>query len=223
MSVLQLIIMIIDEEGRIASYHEQVTYVSKRECDTKFNLYLLYPDQPKHSSANYSIRIDLFDKTTLNYWGTWHLSIPFQFLPLNRIGTQLFIPTNDQSESCPLLCGVHGKCVRYINKNDSYFCQSDQGFSGLHCDIEHVCSCSLGSFCLASSICVCPMNRFGSKCYLKHSICQPSTNPCENDGLCVSVDDRIALNSFTCLCTEEFYGTRCENTKNRINIASMLK
>ena len=62
------------------------------------------------------------------------------------------------------------------------------------------------------------MNRFGSKCYLKHSICQPSTNPCENNVLCVPVDDRIALNSFIYLCAEEFYGKKCENTKNRISI-----
>ncbi|CAF4647901.1 unnamed protein product, partial [Rotaria sp. Silwood2] len=43
-------------------------------------------------------------------------------------------------------------------------------------------------------------------------------NSCENDGLCVSIDDCIASNKFTCLCKESFYGSGCENAKNRIYI-----
>ncbi|CAF4373288.1 unnamed protein product, partial [Rotaria sordida] len=54
----------------------------------------------------------------------------------------------------------------------------------------------------------------GSKCYLKSSICQTSNNPCQNNGLCIPVDDRMSLNKSTCLCTENFYETRCENMKN---------
>ncbi|CAF1198072.1 unnamed protein product, partial [Didymodactylos carnosus] len=218
MPVYQVIIMIIDEQRQITSYHEQITFVPKRDCDTKFNIYLLYPHQPKSSSTNYSIHIDIFDKITLTYWASWHLSIPFQFLPVNRIAAQLFIPNIQQSESCPLLCGNRGRCIRYINKNFLYFCQCDQGYSGLQCDIQQNCSCSLDSFCHTSSICICPMNKYGPKCYLKHLICQSSKNPCENNGLCVPIDDRIALNNFTCLCKENFYGTKCENTKNRIDI-----
>ncbi|CAF4357142.1 unnamed protein product, partial [Didymodactylos carnosus] len=213
-----IIIMLIDEQRQIAPYHEQIIYVHKRDCGTKFNIYLPYPHQPKHSSANYSIRIDIFDKITLTYWGSWHLLIPFQFLPVNRIAAQLYISRTVQSKSCPLACGIHGRCVRYINKNFAYFCQCDKSYSGFHCDIQHTCSCSSDSFCLTSSVCVCPVNKFGSQCYLKHSICQLSNNPCENNGTCVPVDSRIALNSFTCSCTENFYGTRCENTKSRIDI-----
>ncbi|CAF3179379.1 unnamed protein product [Rotaria sp. Silwood2] len=123
-----------------------------------------------------------------------------------------------QLESCPLFCGNHGRYIRYINKNVSYFCQYDQGYSGLHCDIKQTCSCSPDSFCLTSSICVCPLKKYGPKCYLKHSICQSSNNSCENDGLCVSIDDCIASNKFTCLCKESFYESRCENAKNRIYI-----
>ncbi|CAF4517925.1 unnamed protein product [Rotaria sp. Silwood2] len=91
-------------------------------------------------------------------------------------------------------------------------------YSGLHCDIKQTCSCSPDSFCLTSSICVCPLKKYGPKCYLKHSICQSSNNSCENDGLCVSIDDCIASNKFTCLCKESFYESRCENAKNRIYI-----
>ncbi|CAF4740172.1 unnamed protein product, partial [Rotaria sp. Silwood2] len=107
-----------------------------RDCETKYNIYLLYPNQPKNSSTNYSIHIDLFDKMTLNYLGSWHLSIPFQFLPVNRIAAQLFIPSSKIiSKSCPLFCGKHGRCAEYMNKNFSYFCQCDEGYSGSQCNI----------------------------------------------------------------------------------------
>ncbi|CAF4059792.1 unnamed protein product, partial [Adineta steineri] len=195
--------------------HEQITYVPKRDCNTKFNFYLLYPDQPKNSSSNYSIHIDIYNKTDLTYWGSWHLSIPFQFLPVNRIATQLFLSSNEQPTICPLSCGIHGKCIAYINKNSSYFCKCNQGYSGVYCQKEHNCSCSSDSLCITSSICICPINKFGSKCYLKYSFCQS----CENNGLCIPNDNRFHLtNNFTCLCQEELYGIRYENTKNQIVI-----
>ncbi|CAF4870676.1 unnamed protein product [Rotaria sp. Silwood1] len=219
-TVFQVIVMLIDEQNRNVSYYEQFTFVPKRDCSSKYNFYLLYPNQPKNSSMNYSIHIDLFDKMKLIYLGSWHLSIPFQFLPVNRIATQLFIPNSKIIlKSCPLFCGKHGQCVPYINKNLSYFCQCNEGYSGQQCNIQQNCSCSLDSYCLRSSICICPLHKFGSKCYLNNSICQIPKNPCENNGICIPHDDRIGLNTFTCLCTENFFGTRCENLKNQIDIA----
>ncbi|CAF4616731.1 unnamed protein product, partial [Rotaria sp. Silwood2] len=56
--------MFFNAQGNIVPNHEQITYMSSHDCNTKFNIYLLYPHRPKHSSANYSICIDLFDKST---------------------------------------------------------------------------------------------------------------------------------------------------------------
>ncbi|CAF3963758.1 unnamed protein product [Adineta steineri] len=210
----QLVIMLIDDQETIYPYHEQITYVPKRDCQKKFNVYLLYSHRPKNLSSNYSIRIDIFNKITLTYWASWHLSIPFQFLPVNRIATQLFIPTNTQQQlesSCSLSCGQHGRCMNYVNKNFSYFCQCDQGYSGRYCNVQHSCSCSSDSFCLTSSICLCSMKKFGRNCHLTRSVCQSLHNSCENNGICIPVDDRININDFTCLCKENFYGKRCEN------------
>ncbi|CAF1652549.1 unnamed protein product [Adineta ricciae] len=215
--VFQLIIMLLDEQRQITTYHEQITYIPKQDCGRKYNIYLLYPTKPKNLSANYSIHIDVFNKISLTYLASWHLPISFQFLPVNRIARHLFIPSTPMiSKICSLSCGQHGRCVEYINGNFSYFCQCKQGYSGLFCERKYNCSCSSDSLCLSSSICVCPMNKFGSKCYLTRSICQP--NPCQNHGRCVPIDDRIGLKQFICLCQENSYGSTCEFNKNRIDI-----
>ncbi|UJR17427.1 hypothetical protein I4U23_004322 [Adineta vaga] len=216
-TIFQIIIMLIDEQRQIIPYYEQITYVPKNDCGRKYNIYLLYPTKPKNLSANYSIHIDLYNKISLTYLASWHLSIPFQFLPVSRIASHLLLPnTLMTSKICPLSCGQHGHCIEYINKNFSYFCRCNRGYSGLLCDIQHHCSCSSDSICLSPSICICPLNKFGSKCYLNHSSCQ--INPCQNNGLCAPVDDRIGLDKFICLCKENFYGLTCEYYKNRIDI-----
>ncbi|CAF4006948.1 unnamed protein product, partial [Adineta steineri] len=151
----------------------------------------LYPHRPKNLSSNYSVRIDIFNKDSLTYWASWHLLIPFQFLPVNRIATQLFIPATTQQQfesSCSVSCGQLGRCMKYINENSSYFCQCDQGYSGRQCTNKHSCSCSSDSFCLTSSICLCSMKRFGRNCSLTRSVCQSLNSSCENNGLCIPVD-----------------------------------
>ncbi|CAF3236519.1 unnamed protein product [Rotaria socialis] len=139
---------------------EQITYVSKRACGIKFNIYFLHPNQPKNSSANYSTDIDVFYKTRLTYWPSWHLSMPFQFLPANRIATRLFIPTVKQIESWPMYP---------ICQYKFHLC--------LQCHIQHNCPYSSDSFCYISSICICPLNKYDPHCYLKHSICSAKNNP----------------------------------------------
>ncbi|CAF3944130.1 unnamed protein product, partial [Adineta steineri] len=216
--VFELIIMLIDEKGIIAPNHEQITYIPARDCDRKHNIYLLYPHRPKRSASNYSIRIDLFDKITLKYWSSWYVPIPFQFLPVNRISTQLNIIEEREHEPCPLMCGKYGRCMQYINTKSLFFCQCDQGYSGSFCNITHQCQCSNGSLCLGSSICVCPLHRLGTRCYLKRSICQSKTNPCQHNGLCLPIDDRIDLDSFFCICEAGYTGERCQHKSNLINI-----
>ncbi|CAF4641175.1 unnamed protein product [Rotaria sp. Silwood1] len=216
--IFQAIIMLIDENGQIAPNFEQITYMPSRDCDTKFNIYLLYPNRPKNLSHNYSIRIDLFEKTNLNYWSSWYLPISFLFLPVNRIVSQLLIPDIQQTTSCSLSCGKHGKCMQYINNKSLFYCQCNQGYYGTRCEMSYECNCSSDSYCLAPFICVCPLYKFGTHCYLKHSICQLSHNPCKHSGLCVPNDDRIDLTGFTCFCSQDYSGARCENTNNQIDI-----
>ncbi|CAM4781457.1 unnamed protein product [Rotaria magnacalcarata] len=172
MAAFQLIIMLIDEQKKVAFYH----------CGTKFNIYLLYSEQPKNSLANCSTHIDVFDKITIKYWAN-----------------------SQQLESCPLSCTKYGRCIRYVNKQFSYFCPCDQGHSGIQCELQENCSRSSDSFCRASSICICLLHKHGPTCYLKFSICQLLSTPCENDGICVPIDDRIV-----CI--------KCENSKSEIDV-----
>lgn len=217
--IFQAIAMIIDQDGLITPDYEEITYTPSRDCATKFNLYLLYPDRPKDTSRAYSIRIDLFDKKTLVYWASWHFPIQHPFLPVNRISTQLLIPNHAQkTASCSLSCGQHGKCVSYINKPSLSFCQCDQGYYGTRCELSYTCKCANDSFCHSPFICICPLHKFGSHCYLKHSICQGSNNPCQHNGICVPNDNRMYLEGITCICSKDYSGPRCENSNNRIEI-----
>ncbi|CAF3969175.1 unnamed protein product [Rotaria sp. Silwood2] len=155
-NVFQIILMLIDENGRIAPNIEQLTFIPVHDCGIKYNLYLLYPDRPKNSSKNYSVHIDVFDRLTLNYHVSWHLSIPYSFLPVNRLAAQLIIPDQAETEDCQLDCGHHGRCRRYANKRTLLFCLCDPGYSGLACNETHRCSCVIGARCHAPSFCLCP-------------------------------------------------------------------
>ncbi|CAF1380778.1 unnamed protein product [Adineta ricciae] len=210
--------MLIDQHGQIAPYHERLTYVPDRDCKAKYNLYLLYPDRPKSPAQSYSIRIDIYEKTQLIYWASWYLPIPFYFLPVNRIATQLIIPESPNHESCAISCGDHGQCVKYVNERLMSFCLCDEGYSGSYCNVKTECKCANQSLCLTSTICVCPLHRFGSYCQMTRSICQLEHNSCEYNGLCVPTDDRIDLKGFTCFCQEDHSGERCERKINRIDI-----
>ncbi|CAF2360786.1 unnamed protein product [Rotaria sp. Silwood2] len=210
--------MLIDDQRNIVPNHEQITYMPAHDCNIKLNIYLLYPHSPKHSSTNYSIRIDLFHKSTLNYWTSGYLSIPFQFLPVNRISTQLIISGIQENEQCTLSCGEHGRCMKYTNMNNSVFCRCDQRYFGTFCNLTHQCQCSNDSFCRTSSICVCSLNKFGSRCYLNRSICQSRNNPCQHNGLCIATDDCINLHGFIYVCKEAYQGERCQHKSNQIDI-----
>ena len=217
-AVYHILISLIHDRHRTIEYYEDIHYVSGRDCSTKYNVYLLYPIGSKRQNDNYSVHIDAFDKHTLDYHASWHLSIPFPFLPVNRLAAQFIVPTQKARPAvdCPLQCGAHGQCFQYTNLT-MYFCQCVKGYSGAHCNHTHQCSCSADSVCVSSSLCVCPQAKFGSHCHLQRTACQ-TYNPCAHNGECVPVDHRIAEEEFICLCTEDFMGPRCEQEVTRIDV-----
>ena len=87
-----IISLIDDTDERIIHSYEQFTYLSIKHCQRKFNIYLLYSTRPKDQTKNYSIHIDIYEKITLNYRGSFIKPFNFSFLPVHRLAFQLNIP-----------------------------------------------------------------------------------------------------------------------------------
>ncbi|CAF1539313.1 unnamed protein product [Adineta ricciae] len=217
-TVFSFVVTLIDNDQEDINSHDHLEYLPIRDCSVKFHIYLLYATRPRNSSKNYSVRIDGFTKNPLQYHATWKLLIPFQFLPVHRLAAQLLIPIEkvEAVSVCPISC-LHGSCIKYIN-TDGFFCRCNDGWSGAQCSKEQLYNnCAPGAIS-ERSICVCPLGKVGPRCYLTDTACD--SNPCANDGYCVSTDLRLATrNTFTCVCLEGYYGDRCEHTAGQIIIA----
>ncbi|CAF4744066.1 unnamed protein product, partial [Rotaria sp. Silwood2] len=174
-----IILLIDDSDERIIHSYEQFTYLSTRDCKTKFNSYLLYSTHPKNHTKNYAIHIDIYEKVTLIYRGSLLYPVTFSFLPVNRLVHIGIIPRSTENfETCSMPQCVHGKCIRYSNNpQNAVFCQCNQGWSGRYCTTPHTSICSPDSKSIDlsvynRSVCVCPINKFGYRCLLPDTICQ---------------------------------------------------
>lgn len=214
-SVFAIVVTLL-KDGFVES-NDQISYLPIRDCNAKFIVRLLYSSRPFNSSATHSVRIQTFDKKSLVYRAAWLYSIPFSFLPVYRIVTILWMPSKYHLP-CSHKCNNHGICTRYDNVISSTYCRCDPGWTGNDCNETHdACKrCSSDSLCV-DSVCVCRVAKFGSRCYLIRSSCEP--NPCMNGGLCVPSDERISEHNFTCICKEEFSGETCQFTNSLITIS----
>ena len=218
-----IVIMLVDDddERQEVNTYEQFTYIVKQTCSVKLNRYLLFSARPKNTFKNYSIRIDVFEKNTLTYTGSWHFPIQFLFLPVNRLGLSLNLSNHilQPSFNCFPPC-KNGRCINYVNKNRS-FCQCFPRWSGIQCNIPlHCQTCSSDLICIGStnnqSICVCPIHKFGRRC-LFTSICPE--NACQNNGQCIPADLSISGNNYTCLCPVQFSGQFCQYRKAKLDVS----
>jgi hypothetical protein len=217
---LAVVVSLIDDTNeRIVHSHQQFTYLPMRESDIKLNTYLLYSTRPKDESKQYSIHIDVYEKMSLYYRGSFLVPVSFPFLPVQRISVRLNIPSpDDNSISCSDSQCVHGQCIRYFDDpKSSTFCQCHAGWSGRYCTIQHNCMCSTDSLCLGilpngRSVCVCPIHKWGSQCLLESTVCDSGQNlRCYNGGQCIPLDQHIiSEKKFTCICPDGFSGERCE-------------
>ncbi|CAF1490140.1 unnamed protein product [Adineta steineri] len=217
-----LIILIDNTNQRMIHSYEQLTYLPKRDCKVKFNVYLVYSTRPKDMNKNYSIHIDIHEKISLKYRGSFLYPVEFLFLPVHRLAFIINIPSEDDYSCSNKKC-LHGKCLNYFNTKET-FCQCEQGWSGQYCDIPHNnCNCSSNSICIGrasdnQSICICREYYFGSKCYLRNRICDNS--PCRNNGLCIPHDDFMITKSqeYLCICPKGFSGSRCELISTQVDL-----
>ena len=215
-----LLITLVDSDGHVHSY-DQLSYLGIRDCDVKFHLYLLYASRPKDPAKSYSVRIDVYERESLFYRVNWLFPIRFDFLPVHRLAFHLNIPWIQAEPACSSKCN-RGRCRHAQNNGSLSVCECDDGWSGERCEKELKCNCSPRSRCLGvvnhRSVCLCPMGRFGPRCYLLRAVC--ASQPCQHDGQCVPGDyGRRARLEFTCLCKDGYSGDRCEIVNTRIDIS----
>ncbi|CAF4831521.1 unnamed protein product [Rotaria sp. Silwood1] len=210
--------MLVDENTNIHS-SEQYDYVSLRDCRKKFNFYLLYSTQPKYVNQTYYVRIDIYNKEKMEYYDTMFYPIRYSFLPVHRLALLVDVPIRDVatvSKKCLLKC-LHGQC-RYFSNFDKYFCQCLNGYSGMLCTIKNSCDCSPDSIYVGivnnRSICICPLDKFGPRCYLKRTGC--ISNLCSNSSRCIANDETYSETEYYCLCSQGYMGSRCENPETKI-------
>ncbi|CAF3548055.1 unnamed protein product [Rotaria sp. Silwood1] len=225
-TLFALIISLIDDTyERIIHSYQQLTYLYIRDCQTKFNIYLLYSTRPKNLTKNYFIHIDIYEKILLTYRKSFLIPLKYPFLPVHRIAVQLNIPrTNDTKENCLDQSCIHGQCIKYLNyPNDDSFCQCYHGLSGKYCTIPYICTCSSDSLCVGissnnRSICICPVHKWGYQCLFHNTICYMNQNStCLNNGECIPTDENIISDKpFICICPKGFSGERCEIADNTI-------
>ena len=214
-----VISLIDDSEQRTIHSSEQFTYLSVRDCQVKFHLYLLYANRRKDPTKNYSIHIDIYEKISLAYRASLLIPVDLPFLPVHRLAFIVNIPgNNDSIGSCSNNPCIHGKCIKYSNNIEARsFCQCHEGWSGKTCTIPHRCTCGLGSLCIGllsnnRSLCVCSLNKFGPRCLLTNSICENANHSlCKNGGHCIPLDDYTTTDdNFICMCSNGFSGKQCE-------------
>ena len=227
-----VIVSLIDDrdEGRIHSY-EQINYLAIEHCARKFNIYLLYSTRSKNQSLNYSLHIDFYEalSSPLTYRGSSLRRLKFPFLPVHRLAFQLGIPRVGLGvDRCSTQSCEHGRCIRYSSDpSNSTFCQCDSGWSGRHCTFRHTCTCSEDSLCigiLASNrpLCVCPVEKMGSRCLFDNSACLATDRnaTCRNGGRCVPIDEYGASSTKSiCICPRGFSGDRCEISETKLIIS----
>ncbi|UJR34834.1 hypothetical protein I4U23_027615 [Adineta vaga] len=217
-----------NNDERLIYSFQQHSFLYVRDCQMKYNIYLLYPTRPRHPSHNYSVHIDIYEKISLSYRGSFLLPVKYSFLPVNRLAVHLTIPrqTNEWS-TCSTRSCAHGRCVNYVNNDRQYrtFCQCDQGWTGKSCTIPHLCQCAPGSLCLGisatnQSVCICPVNRWGSRCFLKNNVCEEDENElCLNGGQCIPIDEQlIRSDTFFCLCPKGYVGKQCEISRTNFTL-----
>ena len=223
-TLFSIIIFLIDDsdDRRIHSF-EQISYLTNRDCQRKFNVYLLYADQMKNFTKNYSIHIDIYEKFSLKYRGSLLFPIEFSYLPVHHLSIIIDIPqkSNTDQKCLDNRC-IHGQCMKYSNNLNLSYCHCDRQWTGRYCEKKLVCDCSYDSLCIGKSssnrsVCVCPPEKFGPRCLINTICSQTDQTLCENNAQCIP-DDYFTdyQESFQCLCPKGFIGKRCENQESKI-------
>ncbi|CAF1154557.1 unnamed protein product [Adineta ricciae] len=214
------IFLIQTSNGSIVFHAEEIIYAPYVQCLPKYTIDLLYPIE-RRENIKHHIRIQIYRlaNSSIEYRGAWFFPIKFEFLYVNRIASQIILSEEilkNTRTNCQTLPCLHGSCELYLNNPGYSFCHCKPGWSGSLCNVKHPqeCDCSPDSLCVIPGICICPLNKIGSRCYLDYNPCQD--NPCRNHGICVATDIRIT--DAYCVCDEGYFGRNCEHIPSRLDV-----
>ncbi|UJR19288.1 hypothetical protein I4U23_022417 [Adineta vaga] len=215
-SLIKILIQLMVYETTV--YHEQLSDVPGH----RHIFYLLLPmNSTKVERKNTFIRINTFRITSRNIE---HLTaakyyLPFPFLPVNRLSLELLLLTNRACQQTP--CGTHGHCKVYLNSNESY-CVCDLNWMGPYCNISTT-DCHRDAKCIQSTdtnhICVCPLGRFGSRCFASFNPCR--VDSCSSRGQCYPTDQRTT--KYACQCHSGYFGEKCEFQEAKLQVSFELQ
>ena len=219
----------------IPNYRKKKTYLHysrspqhmKKKQERYFNRSSIIHEHP------FSIRIEAYEikpNRPPRRFAVWRYLILFDFLPVHRFATVLrFIArTPDDLDPCLMTpCGKNEECYRVQNERSQYLCLCKSGFFGENCShSDPQCSngyCSSNAVCQSTyrgltdgqnlPYCICPSGHTGQRCELLPDKC--SEKPCQNGGSCVQ---RSKPNEHSCLCAEEYHGSKCEKSKPSIHL-----
>ncbi|CAF1510852.1 unnamed protein product [Rotaria magnacalcarata] len=148
----------------------------------------------------------------IGYRASWKFNLSFPFLPVRRLAVRLG-PFNDEhvSSRTKFTCNlcIHGQCLSYQNSDD-VFCRCYNGWTGVACN--ETFHCALGAISLNSHRCLCPMNRYGTRCFIQNIVV------CRwlNEATCLPLDVRSKRS--TCLCSGNYFGQYCEQQYANLTI-----
>ncbi len=177
--------------------HEQFVYTPQRHCLPRYKIQLLYPiDDSSSSFINHSVHIHVFIAQTLDHRISWQFPVSFEFLPVRRIAKWLLIPDTSI---------IFGSPPTTINNTNCTSCSATALCLGYDID-------------LSREICVCSLNRTGSRCLIPFNPC--TNNSCNGHGKCIPIDIRHSIKEqFMCLCDDQWFGKQCDKLKPRIHIS----
>lgn len=148
--ILALFIVKINDTTTILDHHEYYFNPILNNLDEKHKFYFIYPrpHQLRSNTSSYSVRFEAYllnDNETIQFLAVWIYSVPFNFLPSQRLAkilkynrqSQLNINHTCLSRNNPCLNG--GECHPLMNKlNDmhSYWCQCGNNSYGSHCEFK---------------------------------------------------------------------------------------
>ena len=180
----------------------------------------------------YSIRIETYERKPTDepsLIAVWQYALTFDHLPVSRLAKVLRLPgTRHPHNPCSLdPCNGNEDCQPLINEPRRYLCLCRSHYTGPNCSLrDERCArgyCAPGSVCKASyrghllgnarPLCICPFSRFGDRCSMQSDRCV--TGACENNGSCFVTSQP---ESVFCLCSEHFYGSKCQWRKAQMQL-----